>query len=326
MIARASAAVGLSLMVFVACTGGGGPIGGDAGGSSSGSSSSSGTGSSSGTASSSGSSSGSATACSEFTVGATVDPAIGGGLTSQVLVQAVSDFAAVAAKQVTDLTAACKAIAVALDAAQANQTAADAQTDPRGKMDAWCKLAVTALAAAKATAGGTTTVQYAPPVCGLSVQEKASCQGRCVGGGPCDTNANPMVCTGGELSGGVCSGGQLQGGCPVDAKCDGGCDAVVVATASCPVTVVTVTSQGAADPATAAKIEAALESDLPAVLTLNERCRLEAQIAASFAGSTSSVTDIKAACIPPVVKAVGSASQDVQACAASTAALVGAAQ
>lgn len=157
---------------FVACTGGGGAIGGggsSSGGSSSGSTSSSGSGSSSG---------GTGTTCTELVMGGTNDPGLGGSAVSQVIAQTVSDFAATTTKQIVDLTAACKDLAVALDATS-NQAAAEAQTDPRAKMDAWCKLAVTGLGTAKAMAGGTMTVQFDPSACPLSVQEKASCQGRC---------------------------------------------------------------------------------------------------------------------------------------------------
>lgn len=312
----------LFLVSFVACTGGGGSIGEN--GSSSGTSSS-GSASSSG-GSSSGGSSGTALACTEFVVGGPIDDAIGGSFTSKVVVQATSDFAVASANQVSELTTACRDLSIALGASANDQAAAEAQTNPRAKMDAWCKLAVKSVGTSKAIAGGTMTVQFEPPVCALSVQEKATCQGRCVGGGPCDTNANPMTCTGGDLSNGACEGGKLEGGCQVDAKCDGACDATVAAKASCPTPAVSVAFTGAADGTEAAKLEAALEAGMPAVLRIRQHCEHESEVAASFSGIASSVTDIKAACIPPVVAAVARSVQDATACLQSAASLASTAQ
>jgi hypothetical protein len=48
-----------------------------------------------------------------------------------------------------------------------------------------------------------------------------------------------------------------------------------------------------------------------------------ASIAGTFSGNISAVTDIKAACIPPMVAAVGSAVQDVQASVSATASIAG---
>lgn len=317
---RSLLALSCGTLVIIACTGGGGAIGSTS--SSSGASSSSGSGSSSG-GSSGASSSGGTTTCTEFAVGSVVDTAIGGSATSQVIAQAVSDYASASATQVTELTVACKNIAVALDASPADQATADGNTDEKSKLDAWCKLAVSRLGAVKAQAGGSMTVTFAPPTCKLSVSEKAACQGRCAGTGPCDTSANPMICTGGNLSNGSCEGGKLEGGCQVDAKCDSGCDATVAAKATCPTPTVAVSFQGASDTGAAAKLEAALEADIPAVLALKAHCETEVDDAASFSGNVSSITDIKASCIPPIVSATSKAVQNVQTCLSSTTAIAG---
>jgi hypothetical protein len=311
----------LFVVAFVACTGGGGAIGGNGGSSGASSSGGSSSGGSSG-----GSSSGAPATCTEFVFGQPLDPAIGGAVESRVTVQSVLDYSSAAVKQVSDLTVACKDLAVTLGASVADQSAADANTEPREKLDAWCKLAVVAIGTTKASAGGTLTVTSQPPVCRLPVSIKAECQGRCAGTGPCDVDANPMVCTGGELANGFCEGGKLEGGCKVEAKCDASCDATVAAKASCPQPTVSVAAQGASDEAAAATLEAALESELPAILALREQCKVEADVAAALAGNVSAVTDIKAACIPAVVRSVTGAVQDVQACLEGSIGVTGAVQ
>lgn len=309
----ASSFFALIVVACTACTGGSNTSSTDGGtGSSSGSSTSS-----SGT----GSSSGGAGACTELHPGATNDP-LGGNATSEVLAQAGSDLSGATSKQLTELLGACRNIAVALDVSAANQNAADAQTDEKSKTDAWCKLAVTQIGTAKAQAGGTISLTFQPSVCKLSVQSKATCQGTCAGTGPCDVSANPMICSGGQLSSTTCDGGKLEGGCKVDARCDQGCDVSVIAAADCPAPTVSVASSGSSDPTTAAKLEAALEADLPTVIALKSRCDLEVNVVASFSGSISAVTDIKPACIPPLVSGVARSTQEVQACAQAANAVV----
>lgn len=315
MTRRGLGALSFSLLVFAACTGGS-----DSGTTVSGPSSSSGNAStSSGSTSSGGSSSGGNTSsCTEFAIGGTNDPGIGGAPESQTIAQSAADYAGAALKQIVDLTVACKAIATKLDAPAGDQAAADGKADARAKADAWCKLAVVAIGTSKATAGGTLTVQFQPPACKLSVQEKAACQGRCMGSA-CDVDANPMVCTGGTLAGGYCTGGELEGGCKVEAKCDASCEASVVAKADCPAPAVSVSTSGAGSQTEAEKLKDALEAALPKLLSLKAQCALEAKIAGTLSGNVSAVTDIKPACIVAVVKATGSAAQDVQVCAQSAA-------
>lgn len=312
------APVAIVSVIFVACTGG------SDGGSSSSSSSG---GSSSGSTSSGGSSgNGPDLTCTEFAVGSPVPAAIGGSTESQVTAQSVSDYGAATAKQVDELRETCRDMAVLLGASSADQSSANSQTEARDKMRAWCALAVASLGSMKAKAGGTITVTAEPSVCRFSVNEKAACQGRCTGGAPCDVAANPMACTGGTLTNGFCEGGRLQGGCAVDAKCDGSCDASVAAKATCATPTVAVSSQGAADPTAAASVVSTLEAQLPTILALTAHCKAEAELAGTLTGNTSAVTDIKPACIPPLVRAVSVAAQDVQRCLEAASALVGSVQ
>jgi hypothetical protein len=117
-------------------------------------------------------------------------------------------------------------------------------------------------------------------------------------------------------------GGKLEGGCTVDAKCDVACDMTVDVKADCPKPPVTVSSTAPSDPATAATLQATLESALPTIVSLRNHCRLEADIAASFAGTVSAATDLKAACIPPLVAAVQRSVQDVTVCASASASVL----
>lgn len=307
--------VSLSFLVATGCSGGAdsGPTDGGAS-----STSSSSGGSSSG---SSGVTPSDGGACTELHLGGTNDPAIGGGATSQVVAQATSDLAGASPAHLADLTAACKAVATALGADATDQQTADAKTDPREKVDAWCKIATRVIQTAKGKAGGNLSVQVPRAACRTALAVKAECQGRCAGT-PCDVSANPMVCTGGLLTADFCEGGKLEGGCQVDARCDGACDMTVNVKADCPKPSVTVSSSGASDPATAATLKAALEGSLPTIVALKNHCRLEADIASSFTGTLSAATDLKAACIPPLVAAAQRSVQDVIVCAnASTSVL-----
>ena len=131
-----------------------------------------------------------------------------------------------------------------------------------------------------------------------------------------------MVCTGGQLTADFCEGGKFEGGCTVDAKCDVACDMTVDVKADCPKPSVTVSSTAPSDPVTAATLQATLESALPTIVSLRNHCRLEADIAASFAGTVSAATDLKAACIPPLVAAVQRSVQDVIGCASASASVL----
>jgi hypothetical protein len=372
--------------------------------------------------------------CTEFKVGAAIDANIGGSAESKVAVQAVADFAGIASAALDDITTACRSIAQDLDAPKADQEAAEANTDRKAKMDAYCKLAVTAIGTVKGKAAGTLTVKAQAPKCQASVSAKANCQAQCSGGAKCDLKANPPVCKGGSLEvackgectakagatlkcegscsaeckgscvakGGVqcsgkcegkckgqaeggtgkgiqadgtcdgtcegtcavtapgvtcegsctgecggsctgsaeasvkcdgeckadfeplkCEGGKLEGGCKVEAKCDANCDASVSAKAECTPPSVVVAFSGAADIQAAGRLQATLEANLGVILAFKSRLEGMVAVTASFGANVKAVTDIKAACIPPVVLAVGAALDDVQASVKATASIAG---
>lgn len=184
--------------------------------------------------------------CTEFKVGGTIGADIGGSAQSQVAVQAVADVSGIAAASLDDLTTACRGIAQDLDAPPAEQDAAEAKTERRARMEAWCGVAVKAVGTARAAAGGTLTVEATPPKCEASISANASCQAKCSASGTCDVHAHPPKCTGGNLTGtckgeckakagatlhcqGSCSAGckgscTVQGGIKCEGTCQGTCE------------------------------------------------------------------------------------------------------
>ncbi len=152
-----------------------------------------------------------------------------------------------------------------------------------------------------------------------------SCNGEC--GGSCTGSAEASVKCDGECKADYeplkCEGGKLEGGCQVDAKCDANCDASVSAKAECRPPELTVEFSGAANIEAAGKLKATFEANLGVILAFKARLEGMASIAGTFSGNISAVTDIKAACIPPMVAAVGSAVQDVQASVSATASIAG---
>lgn len=185
--------------------------------------------------------------CEDFKVGGSITADIGGSAESQVAVQAVADFAAIASAAIDDITASCRSMAQDLDAPKAEQDAAEATADKREKMKKWCTAAVTAIGSFKAKAAGTLTIKVDPPVCEASIAAKANCQAKCSGSAACDLKANPPKCEGGKLEiackgsctasagaevacEGECTGeckGECtaQGGVECAGKCDGTCEA-----------------------------------------------------------------------------------------------------
>jgi hypothetical protein len=164
-----------------------------------------------------------AVCCTEFKAGGTVDAKIGGGAEANVAVQAVADFAGIAAAGVDDITTACRNIATDLDADKAKGDAAEQTVDKRDKMKAWCTLAVETIGTFKATAKGTLTVDVKPPVCSASISAKANCQAKCSGSASCDVKANPPKCTGGSLE--VSCKGECKASGSAEVKCEGTCGA-----------------------------------------------------------------------------------------------------
>jgi hypothetical protein len=188
-----------------------------------------------------------AVCCTEFKAGGTITASIGGSVESQVAAQAVADFSGIASAAIDDITTACRNIAQDLDVAKATQDAAAAEPDKQKSMNLWCKAAVDAIGSFRASAGGTLSVKFTPPVCSASISAKANCQAKCDVSGKCDIKANPPKCTGGSLSvackgeckakagaslscTGTCTGGctgscTAKGGVECTGKCEGTCTA-----------------------------------------------------------------------------------------------------
>lgn len=99
----------------------------------------------------------------------------------------------------------------------------------------------------------------------------------------------------------------------VDAKCDASCDLSVICAADCPAPSVTASVMGAADPATATKLEELLRADLPAVLALRAHFEAEASATTTVTGNLVSITDIKTACIPMVLSEAAGAAAEIVA-------------
>ncbi|HVJ90752.1 MAG TPA: hypothetical protein VM580_13190 [Labilithrix sp.] len=152
------------------------------------------------------------------------------------------------------------------------------------------------------------------------VKCEGSCKGSC--GGSCTGSAEASVKCDGECNADFeplkCEGGKLEGGCKVEAKCDANCDASISAKAECTPPSVVVAFDGAADIQAAGRLQATLEANLGVVLAFQARLEGMAALTTTFAGNINAVTDIKAACIPPVVAAVGTAVSDVQAAVKAT--------
>ncbi|MBX3231922.1 MAG: hypothetical protein KIT84_12150 [Labilithrix sp.] len=154
---------------------------------------------------------------------------------------------------------------------------------------------------------------------------EGSCEGEC--GGSCTGSAEASVKCDGECKADYeplsCKGGELKGGCQVEAKCDANCDASVSAKANCSPPSVTVAFAGAADVQAAGKLRATLEANFGIILAFRARLEGMVKVTTSFSANVTAVTDIKAACIPPVVAAVGTALADAQAAASATVSVAG---
>ena len=162
------------------------------------------------------------------------------------LAQASGDLSAVASGAVSDVTNACRSIAIDMGADPADPSTA-------GKADvallsAWCDLAFAKIS--DITAKATLTVAFDPPQCSASVSAVANCQAKCDVSGKCDVNVTPPKCTGGTLEiscSGSCQGtvqaptidctgscsGNCSGSCEAQANvavdCDGKCEGTCAA-------------------------------------------------------------------------------------------------
>ncbi len=190
-----------------------------------------------------------AACCKEFEAGADmtkvdfgVDASIKG--TFSAFASAASDLSAVGTGSISDVTTACRNIALDLGA------------DPPAEdtLDAWCgaaKAAISGSFGASGSLAGSVSVKFDPPKCSASLSAQANCQASCDAKVDCDVKLNPPKCTGGtltvECSGeckasgsaelactGSCTGGcsgscKASGGVKLDCKgkCDGTCSAGV---------------------------------------------------------------------------------------------------
>jgi hypothetical protein len=199
-----------------------------------------------------------------------------------------------------------------------------------GKCDGTCK---------GAAQGGTGTGIKADGTCDGTCEGKCevvapgvTCTGSCTGecGGSCTGTAEASVKCDGECKADFeplkCEGGKLEGGCTVDAKCDANCDASVSAKAECTPPEVTVAFTGNFDVQAAAKLRATFETNLSVIFAFQARLEGMAKLTAAFSGNISAVTDIKAACIPPLLAAVADATQNVTASASACGSIVGSAK
>ncbi|HET7541929.1 MAG TPA: hypothetical protein VFK05_18775 [Polyangiaceae bacterium] len=168
-----------------------------------------------------------AACCKEFEAGAdmsTVDFGVDASIkgTFSAFASAASDLSAVGTGAVSDVTTACRNIALDLGA--------DAD-DPKVKgvggtaaLTAWCDLAkaqINATFGASGSLGAKATVNFNPPKCTASLTAQANCQASCDVNAQCDIKANPPMCTGGTLTV-ECSGSCTASG-SADVACTGSC-------------------------------------------------------------------------------------------------------
>jgi len=168
-----------------------------------------------------------AACCKEFEAGADmtnvdfgVDASIKG--TFSAFASAASDLSAVGTGSISDVTTACRNIA--LDLGADTSDGPDVGVGGTAALSAWCDLA-------KAQINGTfsgsdaiaTNVKavFVPPKCTASLTAQANCQASCDVKAECDIKANPPKCTGGTLV--VECGGSCEASGSADVACTGTC-------------------------------------------------------------------------------------------------------
>ena len=182
---------------------------------------------------------------------------------------------------------------------------------------------------------------------GSGIQADGTCKGTCKG--TCEVTAPNATCTGsckgscsvsckGSASASVkcdgkcegdfeplkCEGGKLEGGCKAEAKCEGSCDASVSAKAECTPPSIKVEIQASGDVQAAGKLKATFEANLPLFLALQARVDGMGKFTATLSANASGLADIKAACIPTVVAAIGEAGGQLGASAKASVDVAGA--
>jgi len=164
--------------------------------------------------------------CKDFKVGAdlsAVDWEIEGDAkaTFGAFMQATADFAGTTTAAVTEVGAACQAIAVDLGA-DANGVK---ETDNAKRTTAWCNLAVAQI---KTKLEGKVVVVAQPPSCSFNASVQANCEAKCTVEASCEAELGNIEarCTPAQLSG-KCKGeckGSCEGSANLAVACTGVCE------------------------------------------------------------------------------------------------------
>ncbi|HKO52486.1 MAG TPA: hypothetical protein VJV79_32485 [Polyangiaceae bacterium] len=186
-----------------------------------------------------------AACCKEFEAGADmtnvdfgVDVSIKG--TFSAYASAASDLSAVGTGAISDVTTACRNIALDLGADPADPKVAS--VTGTAALTAWCELAagqINLKLGAKGTLATGIAANFEPPKCSASLSATANCQASCSANAKCDIKANPPKCEGGtlsvECSGGCTAEGKAELSCTgsCSGSCSGGCTAKAGATVNC---------------------------------------------------------------------------------------------
>src|SRR6478736_1470781 len=165
-----------------------------------------------------------AACCKEFKAGedmSTVDFGVDASIkgTFSAFASAASDLSAVGTGSISDVTTACRNIALDLGAESDAVTA----TGTAG-LTGWCDLAKAQISANFGASGklaGSISVDFEPPKCTASISAQANCQASCNASAECDLKANPPKCTGGTLQ--VECGGTCTASGSADVACTGSC-------------------------------------------------------------------------------------------------------
>ena len=158
-----------------------------------------------------------AVCCTEFKAGGTVDVKIGGGAEANVAVQAVADFAGIAAAGVDDITTACRNIATGPRRRQGEADAAEAAgRRTSDKMNGVVRARrVEPIGTFKGKAGGTLSLEVTAPESARPRSARRPTARRSARARrQCDVKANPPKCTGGSLE------VSCKGGCTATAGAD----------------------------------------------------------------------------------------------------------
>jgi hypothetical protein len=159
--------------------------------------------------------------CKDFKVGADLsavdwDISGDGKATFGAFMQATADFAGTTTAAVTEVGAACQAIAVDLGA-DANGVK---ETDNAKRTTAWCALAVAQI---KLQVGGKLVVVAQPPSCSFNASVQANCEAKCTADVSCEAELGDIKAR--------CTPAQLSGKCK--AECTGTCEGSANLAVSC---------------------------------------------------------------------------------------------